>query len=128
MIFYLKSRYLERNPENRTFIPNILSKELSFEVITSNLKTFLKSIKDHENMGLKNKSLIGGWLLMSAKICKRQNLSGRFEDWFSNKYGIKRQTFYNYRNLYTLMSLTPKLSNCRVNVKYFFKIHGILFK
>ena len=52
LIFYLKSWYLEHNPENRTFIPKIQSEEPLFEVITSNLKTFLKSIKDHENMGL----------------------------------------------------------------------------
>ena len=128
MIFYLKSQYLEHNPENRTFIPDIPGEEPSFEVITSNLKIFLKSIKDHENMGLQSKSLIGGWLLMTAKIYKRQNLSCLFNDWLYKKYGIKRQTFYNYRNLYTLMSLVAKLLNCRVNVTYFFKNHEILFK
>ena len=79
-------------------------------------------------MGLQNKSLIGGWLLMTAKIYKRQNLSCLFKDWLYKKYGIKRQTFYNYRNLYTLMSLAAKLLNCRVNVTYFFKNHEILFK
>ena len=53
IIFHLKSHCLEHNPENRTFIPNIPSKEPSFEAITDNLKTFSKSIKEHENMGLK---------------------------------------------------------------------------
>ena len=64
--YYLKSQYLEHNPEDRTFIPNIPSE--SFEAITGNLKTFSKSIKEHKNMGLKNKSLTGGWLLMAVKI------------------------------------------------------------
>ena len=60
IIFYLKSQYLEHNHEDRTFIPNIPSEEPSFEATAGNLKTFSKSIKEHENMGLKNKSLIGG--------------------------------------------------------------------
>ena len=59
-IFYLKSQYLEHNPQDRTSIPNILSEEPSSEATTGNLKTFSKSIKEHENMGLKNKSLISG--------------------------------------------------------------------
>ena len=70
IIFYLKAQYLEHNPEERTFIPDTLSEEPSFEAITGNLKTFSKSIKEHKNMGLKNKSLTGGWLLMTAKIHK----------------------------------------------------------
>ena len=44
IIFYLKSRYLERN-KNRTIISNIPSKVPSFEVITNNLETFLKPTK-----------------------------------------------------------------------------------
>ena len=71
IIFYLKSQYLEHNSQERTFIPNIPSEEPSFEAITDNLKTFSKSIKEHENMGRKNKSLIGGWLLMAANIQRR---------------------------------------------------------
>ena len=81
IVFYLKFQYLEHNSEERTFIPNILSEEPSFEAVTGNLKTFSKSIKEDENMGLKNKSLIGGWLLMTSNIYRRQNLSCRFEDW-----------------------------------------------
>ena len=84
IIFYLKSQYLEHNPEDRTFIPDIPSEEPSFEAITDNLKTFSKSIKEHENMGL-NKFLIGGWLFMTAKVYKRQNLSCQFEDWLYEK-------------------------------------------
>ena len=63
IIVYLKSQYLEHNHQDRTFIPNISSEKPSLEAITGNLKTFSKSIKDDENMSLKNKSLIGGWLL-----------------------------------------------------------------
>ena len=63
-IFYLKSQYLEHNPQERTFIPNIPSEEPSFEAITENLKTFLKSIKEDENMVLKRRAsplLVGGY-------------------------------------------------------------------
>ena len=79
-------------------------------------------------MGLKDKSLIGGWLLMTAKIYKWQSLSCLFENWLTEECGINRQTFYKYGNLYTLMSIAPKSLNCRVNVTYFFKNHEILFK
>ena len=83
IIFYLKSQYLAHNAEERTFIPNIPSEENmpSFEVITGYLKTFSKSIKEDETMGLKNKTLIGGWILITSKVYRRQNLSCRFEDW-----------------------------------------------
>ena len=57
------------------FINNISSKEPSFEVMTGYLKTFSKFIKEDENMSLKNKCLIGGWILMTSKIY-------RWEDWF----------------------------------------------
>ena len=40
-IFYLKSKYLARNEESRIF-NNILSKQPSFEVMTSYLKVFSK--------------------------------------------------------------------------------------
>ena len=92
IIFYLKSQYSAHNPQERTFIPNTPSEEPSFEAITDNLKTFSKSIKEDENMGLKNKSLYGGWLLMASKVYKRQNLSCRFEDWLYEQCRIKRQT------------------------------------
>ena len=81
IIFYLQSHYSAHNSHERTFIPNIPSEEPSFEAITGYLKTFSKSIKEHENMGLKNKTLISGWLLMASKVYRRQNLSRRFEEW-----------------------------------------------
>ena len=99
----------------------------SFEAVTGYLKTFSKSIKEDENMGLKNKTLMGGWVLIVSKVYRRQNLSRRFEDWLYEKCGIKRQISYNYRNLYQLMSVAAKLMNCRVNT-YFFKNYEILFK
>ena len=40
IIFYLTSQYLEHNPQDRTFIPNIPSEEPSFEAIAGNLKPF----------------------------------------------------------------------------------------
>ena len=69
--FYLKSRYLEQHPADKTFIPHIPSEKPSFEEITDNLKTFSKSIKENENMGLKNKALIGGWLIMTSNVYRR---------------------------------------------------------
>ena len=45
----------------------------SFEVITGYLKTFSKSIKEDETMGLKNKTLIVGWILITSKVYRRQN-------------------------------------------------------
>ena len=115
IIFYLKSQYYAHNDEERTFIPNIPREEnmSSFEAITGYLKTFSKSIKEDENMGLKNKTLIGGWILITSKGYRRQNLSCRFEDWLYAECRIERQTSYNYRNLYKLMSVTLKLMNCK---------------
>ena len=124
----MKSQYSAQNSQERTFIPNIPSEEPSFEAITGYLKTFSKSIKEDENMGLKNKTLIGGWILITSKVYRRQNLSCRFEDWLYEECRIKRQTSYNYKNLYKLMSVAPKLMNCRVNVTYLFKNHEILVK
>ena len=115
VIFYLKSQYLEHNSQDRTFIPNITSEDPSFEAITGNLKTFSKSIKEHESMRLKNKYLIGGRLLMPANIYRQQKLSCQLEDWLYEKCGIKKQTSCNYRNLHKLISLAPKVMNCRVN-------------
>ena len=62
------------------FINNISSKEPSFEVMTGYLKTFSKFIKEDENMSLKNKCLIGGWILVASKIYRREDLSYGFED------------------------------------------------
>ena len=92
IIFYLKSQYYAHNDEERTLIPNIPSEEnmSSFEAITGHLKTFLKSINEDENMGLKNKTLVGGWILIISKVYSRQNPSCRFEDWLYEECRIKR--------------------------------------
>ena len=79
IIFCLESHYSAHNSQERTFIPNIPSEEPSFEAITRNLKTFSKSIKENETMGLKRQTLIGAWLLMASKVYRRQNFSCRFE-------------------------------------------------
>ena len=109
IIFYLKSTYSAHNEEPRIFINDILSEEPSFEAMTSYLKTFSKFIKEDENTSLKNKYLIGGWILMASKIYRRENLSYRFEDWLYCLCKIKRQARYNYRNLFNLMRVAPKL-------------------
>ena len=47
----------------------------SFEAITGYLKTFSKSIKEDENMSLKNKTLMVGWILIASKVYRCENLS-----------------------------------------------------
>ena len=116
--FCLKSKYSAHNEEPRISINDIPSEEPSFEAIIGYLKTFSKSIKEDENMSLKNKCLIGGWILMASKVYRQENLSCRFEDWLYCLCKIKRQTSYNYRNLFKQMSVAPKLMNCSVNTTY----------
>ena len=60
------------------------------------------------------------------KIIKEKNLPHQFEDWIYRKCKIKKQTIYNYRNLYKLMSVVPKLLNCRVNMTHFVENYEIL--
>ena len=109
IIFYLKSKYSAHNEEPRIFLNDIPSKEPSFEGMTGSLKTFSKFIKKDENMSLKNKCLTGGWILMASKVYRQENLSYRFEDWLYCLCKIKRQARYNYRNLFNLMRVAPKL-------------------
>ena len=134
IIFYLKKQYLPHNEEPGAFIEDIPSQEdRSFEEIPDYLKIFLKSIKENENMSLKNKVLMGGWISTAARVFRRdknilgENLPGRFEDWMYRECGIKKQPIYNYKNLYKLMRLALKLLNCRVNMTFFAKSHEILF-
>ena len=76
-------------------------------------------------MSLKNKTLMDGWISTAAKVFRRdknmlgENLPGRFECWMYRGCGIKKQTIYNYKNLYKLMRLAPKLLNCRVKMNFF---------
>ena len=72
-----------------------------------------------------------GWLSTAAKVFRRdkmrgKNLPNRFEDWILRECGTKKQTIYNYKNLYRLMVIAPKLFNCRVNMAHFVKNHDIL--
>ena len=74
-----------------------------------------------ENMSLKNKALSGSWISAAAKVFRREknihgeNLPGRFEDWMYKECNMKKQTIYNYKNIYKLMRIVPKLMTCRVN-------------
>ena len=64
---------------------------------------------------------------MTAKVSRREknmrgwNLPDRFEDWMYKNCSMKKQTIYNYKNLYKLMRIAPKLMNCRVNMTYLYK-------
>ena len=134
IIFYLKKQYLPHNEEPGAFIEDIPSQEdRSFEEIPDYLRIFSKSIKENENMSLKNKVLMGGWISTAATVFRRdknilgENLPGRFEDSMYRECGIKKQTIYNYKNLYKLMRLAPKLLNCRVKMIFFVKNQEILF-
>ena len=121
------------------------SKELIlkiFEVKKTNLhskqyvipsKKISRSVGDVEKMSLKNKVLLGGWISMAARVFRSEknmhgeNLLGRFEDSMHKNCGMKKQTTYNYKNLYKLMKMTPRLTNCRVTRTYFVLNHDILF-
>ena len=84
-------------------------------------------------MSLKNKVLFSGQISVAAKayrhdkIIKKKNLPCQFENWIYRACGIKKQTIYNYGNLYKLIGVAPKLLNCRVNMTYFIKRYEILF-
>ena len=90
-------------------------------------------IGEVEFMSLKNKALLGGWISTAAKVFRREknirgeNLPCPFEDWMYKECGMKKQTTYNYKNLYKLMKIVPKLMNCRVSMTYFVLNHDILF-
>ena len=81
IFFYLNSMYSTHNEDPRTLINDIPNEEPSFEEITDYFKTFLKCIKDDENMSLKNKCLFGGWILMALKVYRKESLSHKLEDW-----------------------------------------------
>ena len=82
-------------------------------------------------MSLKNKVLLDGWISAAAKLFRRdknmrgENFPGQFEDWMYRECGIKKQTIYNYKNLYKLMRIILKLVNCRVSMTYFVKNNEI---
>ena len=45
-----------------------------------------------------------------------EHLPGRFSGWMLKECKIKSQSVYNYKNLYKLMRIAPKLLNCRVDM------------
>ena len=77
-------------------------------------------------MSLKNKFLFGGWILMASKVYRKENLSYRFEDWLYCLCKTKRQTSYDFRNIFNLVNAAPKLINCKINAACFVKNHEIL--
>ena len=88
------------------------------------LENFAKSMNEDENLNLKNKALPDGWISIASKVYRhKNNSSSRFEDWLYKECIIKKQTSYNYRMLYKLTSVAPKLMNCRVNTTNFVKNH-----
>ena len=109
--------------EQGDFIEDMPSREdQSFEEISDRLKTFAKSMKENKNFSLKSKTLMGGWLSTTARIFRHdkntvgKGLPGKFDDWIYKECSMKKQTTYNYKNLYKLMKLVLKLLNCRVNM------------
>ena len=132
MLFYLKNQYLPDN-EEWDLIEDILQKDrFTFEAISDSLKVFSKSIKEVENVSLKNKVLLGfGYqqqqkYLDVTKMCMEKNLPGQFEEWMYRESRIKKQIIFNYKNLYKLMRIALKLMNCRVSMTYLVKNHQIL--
>ena len=104
MLFYLRKNY-SPHTEERARIEDIPQDDrFSFEEMSDYLKTFSKSVIEVENMTLKNKVLLGGWISKAAKVFRRNRMRGKnlpnwFEDWIFKECGIKKQTIYNYKNL-----------------------------
>ena len=59
---------------------------------------------------------------MASKVYRKENLSYRFENLLHRLYKVKRETSYNHRNLFKLISAAPKLINYKINATYFVKI------
>ena len=86
-IFYLKSQYLEHNPQERTFIPNIPSEKSSFEAITGNFFKIYKGRRKHESQ----EQVPYWWVVINGiKHIQKTNLSCQFEDWLYEPCRIKR--------------------------------------
>ena len=97
-LFYLRKNY-STHTEERARIDDIPQDDrFSFEEMSDYLKTFSKSVIEVENMSLKNKVLLGGWLSTAAKVfrCDKmrgKNLPNRFEDRMLREYRIKNKQF-----------------------------------
>ena len=76
MLSYLKNNY-SLHTEERAFIEDIPQDDrFLFEEMSDYLKTFSKSVLEVENMTLKNKVLLGGWISTAAKVFRRDNMRG----------------------------------------------------
>ena len=132
ILFYLKNNY-SPHTKDRAFIEDILQDDrFSFEKISDYLKPFSKSSIKAENMTLKNKVLLGSWIVTASKVFRHdkmqgRNLPGRYDERMLKECKIKMQPMYNYKNLYKLMRIALKLLNCRFKMTYFVKNHDILF-
>ena len=79
IIFYLKFWYSTGNRDEITFTQGISSEGdvPSFEAVSESLKTFSRSMKEDENMNLKNKVLFGGWISIVAKAYRHDKIIKR---------------------------------------------------
>ena len=124
LIEQLKSQYSPNNRNQITLIGDIsdLKDVPCLQEIFEELKTISKFIEEEKNTGLKNRVLFGGWISVAKrayrryKYTKRTNLPRRFDNWMYKECRTRNQRIYNYENLFMLMSVAPKLLNCRVNM------------
>ena len=98
---------------------------------TCSIKTFFEINKGSLKYDTEKQSALRGLGVNNSESIRRvknigENLPGQCEDWMERECGIKKQTIYNYKNLYKLMKIAPKLMNCRVNMAYFVQYHEIL--
>ena len=77
MLFYLRKNY-SLHTEEKACIENILQDDrFSFEEMSDYLKTFSKSVVEVENMTLKNKVLLCGWISTAAKVFRHDKMPGK---------------------------------------------------
>ena len=73
MLFYLRNNY-SPHTEERARIDDIPQDDrFSFEEMPEYSKTFSKSVREVENMTLKNKVLLGGWIFFLIIFKKSKN-------------------------------------------------------
>ena len=74
IICYLKNKYLTHNEEQRPFIEDIPNQEdqFAFKAISDSINFFQNLVGEVENMSLKNKALLGGWISMAAEVFRRE--------------------------------------------------------
>ena len=79
IISYLKSQHSTNNKDQIIFIKNFpsIQEVFSFEGILEELKIISEYMKDGENMNLRNKDLLGGWMSVARMVYKRDKLIER---------------------------------------------------